>query len=288
MTNLPGLPPPKVGKVREVYDLGDELLIVATDRISAFDVVMANGVPDKGRILNRMSAWWFERLADVCPNHVISTDDGEIVRRVPMPELAGRTTLARKCRPLPIECVARGYISGSLFKEYRAQGGGIHGLGLPEGLVESARLSEPIYTPATKAEAGHDENIDYARTVDLVGREVAEQAREWTMALYERASKHAASVGLILADTKFEFGLTDDGLLWIDEALTPDSSRYWPADLYQPGGAQPSYDKQYVRDYLEALGWDKTPPGPVLPDEVVARTRGKYVEAYEKVCGFGF
>ena len=284
-TELPGLPPPKVGKVREVYDLGDELMIVATDRISAFDVVMANGVPDKGRILNLISAWWFARLADVCPNHVLSVDDMEVARRSPLPELRGRTTIARKCRPLPIECVARGYISGSLFKEYRAEGGGVHGLRLPEGLVESQRLQEPIYTPATKAEQGHDENIDFARTVDLVGREVAERAREWTLALYRRAADHAASVGLILADTKFEFGLTDEGLVWIDEALTPDSSRYWPADAYRPGGSQPSYDKQFVRDYLETIGWDKTPPGPNLPDGVVERTRAKYLEAYERVTG---
>ena len=287
-TDLPGLPPPKIGKVREVYDLGDELMIVATDRISAFDVVMANGVPDKGRILNLMSAWWFERLRDVCPNHVISVSDEEVARRSPDPELRGRTTIARKCRPLPIECVARGYISGSLFKEYRKQGGSVHGLGLPEGLEESAKLAEPIYTPATKAEEGHDENIDFARTVDLVGEEVAELARDWTLTLYRHAAEHAASVGLILADTKFEFGLTDEGLVWIDEALTPDSSRYWPADLYVSGGAQPSYDKQYVRDYLETIAWDKTPPGPRLPEDVVVRTRAKYVEAYERVTGSPF
>ena len=287
-TDLPGLPPPKVGKVREVYDLGDELMIVATDRISAFDVVMANGVPDKGRILNLMSAWWFERLRDVCPNHVISVSDEAIARRCDLPVLRGRTTIARKCRPLPIECVARGYISGSLYKEYRAQGGSVHGLGLPEGLEESVGLPEPIYTPATKAEEGHDENIDFARTVDLVGREVAELARDWTMTLYGRAAAHAASVGLILADTKFEFGLSDEGLVWIDEALTPDSSRYWPADAYAPGGAQPSYDKQYVRDYLETIPWDKTPPGPRLPESVVERTRAKYVEAFERVTGQRF
>ena len=287
-TDLPVLPTPKVGKVREVFDLGDELLIVATDRISAFDVVMANGVPDKGRILNLISAWWFERLRNVCPNHVISISDEEVARRCPAPELRGRTTIARKCRPLPIECVARGYIAGSLYKEYRARGGSVHDLGLPEGLAESAELPEPIYSPATKAEAGHDENIDFGRTVDLVGLEVAELARDWTLELYRRASEHAASVGLILADTKFEFGLTDDGLVWIDEALTPDSSRYWPADAYEPGHAQPSYDKQYVRDYLETLDWDKTPPGPLLPEDVVENTRAKYVEAYERVTGLRF
>ncbi len=287
-TDLPGLPSPKVGKVREVYDLGDELLIVATDRISAFDVVMENGIEDKGRILNLMSAWWFEKLQDVCPNHVISVADEEVAKRAPQPELLGRTTIARKCRPLSIECVARGYISGSLFKEYRAQGGGVHGLGLPEGLVDSSKLPEPIFTPATKAEEGHDENIDWQRAVDMVGLETATTVRDWTLELFRRAAEHAASVGLILADTKFEFGLTDDGIVWIDEALTPDSSRYWPTDQYKPGGAQPSYDKQFVRDYLESIAWDKTPPGPRLPDDVVAKTRAKYVEAYERVLGFRF
>ncbi len=274
--------------MREVYDLGDELLIVATDRISAFDVVMENGIEDKGRILNLMSAWWFEKLQDVCPNHVISVADEEVAKRAPQPELLGRTTIARKCRPLSIECVARGYISGSLFKEYRAQGGGVHGLGLPEGLVDSSKLPEPIFTPATKAEEGHDENIDWQRAVDMVGLETATTVRDWTLELFRRAAEHAASVGLILADTKFEFGLTDDGIVWIDEALTPDSSRYWPTDQYKPGGAQPSYDKQFVRDYLESIAWDKTPPGPRLPDDVVAKTRAKYVEAYERVLGFRF
>ena len=234
-----------------------------------------------------MSAWWFEKLGDVCPNHVISVSDEEVQRRVKAPELNGRSTVARKCVPLPIECVARGYISGSLFKEYK-QDAKVHRLGLAEGLVESARLPEPIFTPATKAEQGHDENIGWERAVDLVGRETAEQARDWTLELYRRAAGHAASVGLILADTKFEFGLADDGLVWIDEALTPDSSRYWPADLYVSGGAQPSYDKQFVRDYLESIGFDKRPPGPALPDEVVERTRAKYVEAYERVTGLGW
>ena len=289
-TDIPGLPSPKVGKVREVYDLGSELMIVATDRISAFDVVMENGVPDKGRILNLMSAWWFDRLKDVCPNHVITVDEAEVQRRLPQaqPELNGRTTIARKCRPLSIECVARGYISGSLFKEYKLQGGNVHGLGLPDGLVDSDKLPEPIFTPATKAEEGHDENIDWNRAVDMVGLETAQTVRDWTLELYRRAAEHAASVGLILADTKFEFGLSDDGIVWIDEALTPDSSRYWPADKYQPGGAQPSYDKQYVRDYLETIAWDKTPPGPRLPDEVVEKTRAKYAEAFELVTGQPF
>ncbi len=286
-TAVHGLPPPRVGKVREVYDLGDELLIVATDRISAFDAVMANGIPDKGCILNRMSAFWFERLADVCPHHVLSTDDAAIQARLsrPQPELAGRATLAKKARPLAIECVARGYISGSLFKEYRSQGGSVHELALPEGLLESARLPEPIFTPATKAQEGHDENLSFGGAVDIVGRETAEWVRDKTLELYRRAAEHAAGAGLILADTKFEFGETDDGLLWIDEALTPDSSRYWEASAYEPGRAQASYDKQFLRDYLETTGWDKTPPGPTLPAEIVAKTREKYLEAYERVVG---
>ncbi|HWA83394.1 MAG TPA: phosphoribosylaminoimidazolesuccinocarboxamide synthase [Fimbriimonadaceae bacterium] len=289
-TALPGLPPPRIGKVREVYDLGDELLIVATDRISAFDVVMANGIPDKGRILNQMSVFWFDHLGSVCPHHVLSTDDAVIAGRLasPQPELAGRSTLAKKALPLTIECVARGYISGSLFKEYRAQGGGVHGLGLPEGLPESGILPEPIFTPATKAAEGHDENISFTRACDMVGREVAEQVRDWTLELYRRASEHCAKVGLILADTKFEFGLTADGVIWIDEALTPDSSRFWDTALYEPGHAQPSYDKQFVRDYLETLAWDKRPPGPVLPGDIVAKTRAKYVEAFERITGRKF
>jgi phosphoribosylaminoimidazole-succinocarboxamide synthase len=223
----------------------------------------------------------------MCPNHVISTDDAVIQARCPkpQPELARRTTLAMKAEPLPVECVARGYISGSLFKEYGKQGGGVHDLRLPAGLVESERLAEPIFTPATKAQTGHDENISFRAMVDVVGREVAEQARDWTLELYRRASLRCAEVGIILADTKFEFGLTADGLILIDEALTPDSSRFWDASLYTPGQGQPSYDKQFVRDYLETSGWSKTPPGPALPEDVVTRTRAKYLEAYERVTG---
>ncbi len=286
-TRLPGLPAPRKGKVREVYDLGNDVLIVSTDRISAFDCTMQNGIPDKGRVLNQMSAWWFERLAEVCPNHRLSVDDTHIAERLgeTRPELAGRALLARKAAPLTIECVARGYLSGSLYKEYVQGGGKIHGLDLPAGLVDSSRLPEPIFTPATKAESGHDENIDFETAVDRVGREVAELARDWTMELYRRAAEHALSAGLILADTKFEFGLTDDGLILIDEALTPDSSRYWDAALYEPGHAQPSYDKQFVRDYLEQTGWDKRPPGPELPDEIVRKTREKYLDAYRLITG---
>ena len=282
-----GLPPAKVGKVREVYDLGDELLIVATDRISAFDVIMANGVPDKGAILNRMSAFWFEKLAELCPNHIISTKDADVQARCkrPQPELAGRSTIAKKAKPLAIECVARGFISGSLFKEYKQSGANVHSLNLDEGLVESARLAEPIFTPATKATEGHDENISFEQAVNIVGKETADFVQEKTLQIYAEAAKHAASVGLILADTKFEFGETSDGIIWIDEALTPDSSRYWNASQYKPGGSQPSYDKQFVRDFLETLDWDKRPPGPILPADVVSKTRDKYIEAYERIVG---
>jgi phosphoribosylaminoimidazole-succinocarboxamide synthase len=289
-TAIPELPPARIGKVREVYDLRNEMLIVATDRISAFDAVMANGIPDKGRVLTQMSAFWFELLADVCPNHLISIDDTEIESRLrnPQPELAGRSTLARKARPLAIECVARGYISGSLYKEYLSKGEDVHDLNLQAGLVESAQLVRPIFTPATKAQSGHDENISFREAADIVGKETAETVRDWTLELFARASAVCAERGLILADTKFEFGETEDGLLWIDEALTPDSSRFWDASLYVPGKSQPSFDKQFVRDYLEASGWNKLPPGPTLPDDVVANTRRKYVEAYERVTGRSF
>jgi len=289
-TALFGLPPARVGKVREVYDLGNEVLIVATDRISAFDCVMANGIPDKGRVLNQMSAFWFDKFADVCPNHILSVDDEEIQKRckAPQPELAGRATLAKKANPLAIECVARGYISGSLFKEYRANGGNVHDLNLPGGLVDSSQLPEPIFTPATKAQTGHDENISFKQAADVVGTETAEYVMQKTLEIFALATTHAASCGLILADTKFEFGESEEGILWIDEALTPDSSRFWEASLYEPGHAQPSYDKQFVRDYLETLTWDKRPPGPVLPKEIVEKTRAKYVEAYERLTGRSF
>jgi phosphoribosylaminoimidazole-succinocarboxamide synthase len=286
-TSLKGLPAPKVGKVREVYDLGDDLLIIATDRISAFDCVMQNGIPDKGRILNQMSSWWFRKLEHVCPNHLITVDDERIQDRLhaPAPEIRGRATLAKKAKPLPIECVARGYITGSLFKEYRAGGANVHGFGLPEGLLDSSRLSEPIFSPATKAESGHDENLSWQQAVDLVGIETATQARDWTLQLYSEGAKHAEEQGLILADTKFEFGFSDEGLILIDEILTPDSSRYWDASLYSPGHSQPSYDKQFVRDFLEASGWNKMPPGPELPKEIVEKTREKYLEAYRRITG---
>jgi phosphoribosylaminoimidazole-succinocarboxamide synthase len=272
--------------VREVYDLGNELLIVSTDRLSAFDVIMGNGIPDKGRVLNQMSAFWFEKLSHLVPNHLISVDDLDVLERVGEDdELRGRCAITRKAKPLAIECVARGYIAGSLYKDYKREGGKVHGLDLPDGLLDGSALPEPIFTPATKAVEGHDENINFAQAVDIVGSEIAEKARDWTLLIFQEAQRHAADQGLILADTKFEFGLTDDGLIWIDEALTPDSSRYWEADLYRPGGPQPSFDKQYVRDYLETLEWDKRPPGPKLPDDVVMNTRAKYLEAYRRITG---
>jgi len=286
-TAIKGLPAPRIGKVREVYDLGRELLIIATDRISAFDSTMANGIPDKGRILTAMSTFWFHKLSNVCPNHLITTDDDRIAALLPEahPELAGRSTLSKKAKPLAIECVARGYIAGSLYKEYLAEGPGVHGLNLPTGLKNSDRLPEPIFTPATKAEEGHDENLSWKQAMDIVGKEIAEKARDWTLQLYSAASKHAEANGLILADTKFEFGETDEGLLLIDEALTPDSSRYWEAALYSPGKSQASYDKQFVRDYLEQSGWNKLPPGPKLPDDIVQKTREKYLQAFERITG---
>lgn len=282
----------RAGKVREVFDLGDAYLLVSSDRLSAFDVVMPNGIPDKGKVLNQMSAFWFAALGDVVPNHVLATDDAEIAARLghTLPELAGRTTLARKAEPLPIECVVRGYLAGSFTKEYRRASGEVvlHGVALPAGLEEGSALPEPIFTPATKAESGHDENISFAQAVDRVGKEVAEKVRDVSLELYRRARAHSAECGLILADTKFEFGLTDDGVIWIDEALTPDSSRYWEAAEWRPGTAQPSFDKQFVRDWLETTGWDKTPPGPVIPEEIVIKTRAKYVEAFERVTGHAF
>jgi len=288
-THLAQLGKPRTGKVREVYDLGDQLLIITTDRISAFDVIMANGIPDKGRILNQMSAFWFDKFGDQVPNHMISIDDAMVAELVgeENADLHGRCMISRKAQPLTIECVARGYICGSLYKEYKRDHT-VHGLGLPEGLVDGSKLPEPIFTPATKAEEGHDQNISFARACDMVGREVAEQVRDWTLMLYQEGAVHAAKAGLILADTKFEFGLTDDGVIWIDEALSPDSSRYWESSLFAPGGPQPSFDKQYVRDYLETLNWDKTPPGPELPENVVMNTRAKYVEAFERITGRQF
>jgi len=283
-TDFPALKLHGRGKVRDIYDLGDRLLIVATDRLSAFDVVLPTPIPDKGRVLTQLSLFWFERLADVVPNHVIAAKDftGELAPYAAA--LDGRAMLVRRTEPVPIECVVRGYISGSGWKDYQKTGG-ICGIALPAGLRESDRLPEPIFTPSTKATTGHDENISFEETVSRIGRPLAERLRDTSITLYRRAAEHATARGIIIADTKFEFGLLKDELIWIDEALTPDSSRFWPADRYSPGKAQPSFDKQYVRDYLERIGWNKQPPAPALPPDVVAGTRDKYREAYQRITG---
>jgi phosphoribosylaminoimidazole-succinocarboxamide synthase len=272
------------GKVRDIYDLGDRLLIVATDRLSAFDVVLPTGIPDKGRVLTQLSLFWFDRLRDLLPNHILSGTELPAPFDTHRQELAGRTMLVRKTKPLPIECVVRGYLSGSGWKEYGTSAK-ICGIALPAGLRESDRLPEPIFTPATKAASGHDENISFEQAAALVSRPLAERVRAASLEIYRHAAAFAEPRGILLADTKFEFGLLDDELIWIDEALTPDSSRFWPAAQYKPGGPQPSFDKQYVRDYLERIGWNKQPPGPELPEEVVAATRAKYREAFRILTG---
>ena len=283
---LPGILRVKSGKVREVFDLGDRLLFVATDRISAFDCVMPNGIPQKGQVLTQISHFWFDFSTSWLRNHRLARAQDPLPAELQPYEsqLRGRSMIVQKAKPLAIECVVRGYLAGSGWKEYRSNQT-VCGIGLPPGLQESSELPEPIFTPATKAETGHDENISYAKAVDIVGSEVATRVRDLSLRLYAEARRHARERGIIIADTKFEFGIDDDGLLLIDEALTPDSSRFWPADQYQPGRGQPSYDKQFVRDYLETLDWDKTPPAPALPVEVVERTRQKYLEAYEKLTG---
>jgi phosphoribosylaminoimidazole-succinocarboxamide synthase len=288
-THFAGITPAARGKVRDIYDLGDQLLIVASDRLSAFDVVLPTGIPDKGRVLTQISLFWFDLLRDVIANHVLSATEFPAPFDSYREELSGRSMVVRKTQPLPIECVVRGYVSGSGWKDYRATGK-ICGIGLPGGLQESDRLPESIFTPATKAATGHDENISFEQAAAMIGRELAERVRKVSLEIYSRATEYAAPRGILLADTKFEFGLLKnssggDELIWIDEALTPDSSRFWPAAQYKPGGAQPSFDKQFVRDYLEGIQWPKTPPGPELPDEVVAGTRAKYREAYRILVG---
>jgi phosphoribosylaminoimidazole-succinocarboxamide synthase len=289
-TEFTGLGPRHQGKVRDIYDLGDALLLVATDRISAFDVVMHEPIPDKGRILTRLSAFWFRHLADLTPNHLISLEVADFpVACKPFGEiLQGRSMLVHKCRPLPVECIVRGYLSGSGWAEYQ-QTGAIGGLPLPAGLVESQKLPEPIFTPSTKAELGtHDENISFSAMSDKVGAQLAARIRDLSLAIYRRALEWAEPRGIIIADTKFEFGLADgaDGkLLLIDEVLTPDSSRFWPQENHKPGGSQKSYDKQYLRDYLESLGWNKKPPPPPLPADVIANTRSRYVQALKVLTG---
>ncbi len=285
-THLPGISLLKRGKVRDVYDLGDRLLIVATDRLSAFDVVLPTGIPGKGVVLTQMSLFWFRLLRDVVENHVISADVAEYPRELqPFREqLEGRSMITERADVLPIECVVRGYLVGSGFKDYKATGA-VCGIALPKGLRESERLEPAIFTPSTKAESGHDENISFEQMEATVGRERAAEARRVTLELYSRARAHAEARGIILADTKFEFGVRDGRLIWVDEALTPDSSRFWPRDGYAAGRAQPSFDKQFVRDYLEGINWNKQPPGPQLPPEVVARTLEKYAEAEERLRG---
>jgi phosphoribosylaminoimidazole-succinocarboxamide synthase len=281
-----GLPLWRRGKVRDVYDLGDRLLIIATDRISAFDVVLPTGIPDKGVVLTQLSLFWFEMLADVVPHHLLESDVARFDAELQpfRDQLEARSMIVKKTAPLPVECVVRGYITGSGWKDYKATGS-VCGIRLPEGLRESDRLQPALFTPSTKAEVGHDENIGFEEVERLVGSERASELRRVSLALYERARAHAESRGILLADTKFEFGIEDGRLIWIDEALTPDSSRFWPRDGYAPGRGQPSFDKQFVRDYLESLKWDKRPPAPALPEDVVSRTREKYLEAYTLLSG---
>jgi len=290
-TQLAGLTLARRGKVRDVYDLGEHLLIVATDRISAFDYVLGTGIPDKGKVLTQLSAFWFGKVGDLTPHHLVSIDvrDFPAVTRPHHDALRGRSMLVRKTEPLPVECVARGFLSGSGWKDYQKTGA-VCGVPLPAGLRESDRLPSPIFTPATKAESGHDENISEARAGEIVGREMIARLRDLTLAIYARGVAHAETRGIIIADTKFEFGLApragaDPELLLIDEVLTPDSSRFWPRSEYRPGQGQPSFDKQFVRDYLERIGWNKQPPVPTLPEDVVRMTRAKYVEAYTQLTG---
>ena len=302
-TDLQGLTLHRRGKVRDVYEIGGDLLIVATDRISAFDYVLGSGIPDKGKVLTQLSGFWFERMGDLVPHHLISMEAEEFpaAARAHADQLRGRTMLVRRTEPIPIECVARGYLSGSGWKEYQ-QSGCVCGVELPRGLRESDRLPEPIFTPATKADTGHDINISEGEAGRLIGDDLIAKLKALTLEIYSRGVKHAESKGIIIADTKFEFGLAQaspnssrrspegakaDGkeIVLIDEVLTPDSSRFWPRDQYEPGHGQPSFDKQFVRDYLEAIKWNKQPPVPSLPDDVIQRTRDKYVEAFRVLTG---
>ncbi|MFH1664836.1 MAG: phosphoribosylaminoimidazolesuccinocarboxamide synthase [Candidatus Omnitrophota bacterium] len=287
--DIPGVALFREGKVRNVYDLGDKLLFVATDRISAFDVIMANGIPDKGRVLNMISAFWFGLTEGIVENHIISVDIDEIISCCGVLDgyrdtLSERSMLVWKAEPLPVECIVRGYISGSGWKDY-LRDGKVSGIRLPEGLRLSDKLEEPIFTPSTKAEAGHDMNISQEEMKDIVGAEAFRFLKEKSVAVYMKAREYAAARGIIIADTKFEFGRVGGKIILMDEALTPDSSRFWPMDDYSPGRQQKSFDKQFVRDYLETLDWDKTPPGPELPEEIVRKTREKYLEAYRVLTG---
>jgi phosphoribosylaminoimidazole-succinocarboxamide synthase len=285
-TSLP-IPLARRGKVRDVYDLGDRYLFVATDRISAFDVVLSPGIPDKGKVLNQISVFWFRKFSAI-ENHLVETDFDRFPKEVRrFPQLRGRCVIVRKCSVIPVECVARGYLVGSGLKEYRATGA-VCGIPLPAGLVAASRLPEPIFTPATKEESGHDQNISFDRMSGIVGGHIAAQLRDLTLSIYTEAARYAESRGILIADTKFEFGLLGSRIIWIDEALTPDSSRFWPVDRYAVGSNPPSYDKQMVRDWLESTGWNKQPPAPELPPDVVDRTRQKYIAAYEQLTGDRF
>lgn len=286
-TSLGDLPLTARGKVRDIYALGnDQLLFVATDRISAFDHVLATGITDKGRILTQLSLFWFDLLKDTVPNHLVTADASQFPAACApyLDQLEGRSMLVKRAEMFPVECVVRGYISGSGWKDYQ-QTGSVCGIRLPAGLRESDKLPEPIFTPAAKNNVGHDENISFEQMVNTIGQKPAEDLRDLTIRIYEKASQHAAGKGLILADTKFEFGLIDGKITLADEVLTPDSSRYWPAETYNPGGAQPSFDKQFVRDYLESIRWNKQAPAPGLPPEVVEKTKAKYMEAFRLITG---
>ncbi|MCS7089127.1 MAG: phosphoribosylaminoimidazolesuccinocarboxamide synthase [Verrucomicrobiota bacterium] len=284
--DLPGIPKLRSGKVREIFDLGDQLLMVATDRISAFDVILPNGIPRKGEILTQISFFWFQQFQSWVPNHLLAGPED------PLPPVLGpyakllhrRSMLVCKAQPLPVECIVRGYLAGSAWKEYR-QRGSVSGIPLPPGMQESEELPEPIFTPSTKAQKGHDQNISFDEVRRFLGEDLACQVRDLSLRIYQEARAYARSRGILIADTKFEFGLHQGKLLLIDEVLTPDSSRFWPADQYQPGRPQPSFDKQYVRDYLESVSWNKQSPGPVLPPEIVSATAARYMEAYERLTG---
>jgi phosphoribosylaminoimidazole-succinocarboxamide synthase len=284
--DLPGLPKARSGKVREIFDLGDAFLFVASDRISAFDVVMPNGIPRKGEVLTQISHFWFDQTEKLVPNHRLARGNDPLPKQLQpyAAQLAGRSMIVRKTRPLAVECIVRGYLAGSGWKEYK-KSRTVCGIPLPEGLQESSELPEPIFTPSTKAEAGHDENISFAEAEKILGADIAGRARDLSLKIYKFARDYARQRGIIIADTKFEFGLLNGELILIDEVLTPDSSRFWPASEYAPGRGQPSFDKQFVRDYLETLAWDKTPPGPVLPKDIVEKTTAKYLEAYERLTG---
>lgn len=283
IVDLPGIKKLRSGKVREVFDLGDTLLFVVTDRISAFDVILPDPIPKKGAVLNQLSAFWFKRFGKI-DNHFITADFDEFPKSLQnyRDQLAGRSMIVKKTKPLAVECVVRGYLAGSGWKEYQ-ESQSVCGIKLPAGLKQASRLPEPIFTPATKAETGHDENIDMATCAKILGKEIAGRVKELSLQIYSTGRDHAEKKGIILADTKFEFGTVDGKLLLIDEVLTPDSSRYWPADQYAVGQSPPSFDKQFVRDYLETLDWNKTAPGPKLPGDVIARTAAKYVEAFERL-----